>query len=591
MMNRSQHRRSNRRSQRARLLLTVLAVCFLTVAPAVDPAQAAGPVVTTDPLQALFWDYGDAAQGDRWTGSDGAYDVALPDGRRIWMWGDTYLGRVNPDHSRDTQGFLHHAFTIQNADGALGETVYKHNDGFGDRAIIPTADGQTYYWLGDGTVEGNKYRQFVYRIVGGFIAGVDIATFALPAFTYEGLTSMPGAYVPGEGTPMEFGVSIVEEDDYTYVYGCESEVVDKFLHVARVPKGHLLDGQWEYWNGTSWSTVAIGSARIRSGVADEMSVVKTRSGYRAVATFVGITNQIFMYTAPAPQGPWSAGTLLYTTPESNSETITYNAKEHPDFDGPDHIVISYNVNTQTGNTAGQYSDVDNYRPRWIRVAVPSDLAATAATAPDSYTVGQERVLDVPAPGVLANDTRGTAATASLTAAPAHGTATLRPDGSFSYVPVDGFVGTDSIGYALHDGSRTVTGVATVTVTPVETSAVECDAASVARQGPWKRVADPAAQGGLRCQVEAAAGGSTRPSLSLTFSGDRADVGYLTCPTCGTATVFVDGIRVGSFDERASTSTTRVFRIRHLSPGSHVVKVEADQRPGSSVTVDGFAVAT
>jgi hypothetical protein len=80
-----------------------------------------------------------------------------------------------------------------------------------------------------------------------------------------------------------------------------------------------------------------------------------------------------MYTAPSPQGPWSDGTLLYTTPESNSQTTTYNAKEHPDFAGTDHIVISYNVNTVTGNTSGQYSNVDNYRPRWIDVYVPSDL--------------------------------------------------------------------------------------------------------------------------------------------------------------------------------------------------------------------------
>jgi hypothetical protein len=371
-----------RPSRAARLLTVTLTLVGLLVTPTVHaaPAYAAGPVVTTHPLQKLFWDYGDAAQGDRWTGSDGAYDVALPDGRRVWMWGDTYLGTVNPDHSRAQQGFIHHAFTLQNADGSLGETVYKHNDGFGDRAIIPTADGQTYYWLGDGTVEGTKYRQFAYRIVGGFIAGVDVATFALPSFTLEGVTSLPGAYIPGEGTPTEYGVSIVEEDDYTYVYGCETEVVDKFLHVARVPKGHLLDGQWEYWNGTTWSTTAIGSARIRSNVADEMSVVKTRSGYRAVATFFGITAQIFMYTAPSPQGPWSAGTLLYTTPESNAQTITYNAKEHPDFDTADSIVISYNVNTQTGNTAGQYSNVDNYRPRWISVAVPSDLPLSTTTA-------------------------------------------------------------------------------------------------------------------------------------------------------------------------------------------------------------------
>ena len=38
--------------------------------------------------------------GDGWTGADGTYSVALPDGRTVWMFGDTFLGRVNPDRSR-----------------------------------------------------------------------------------------------------------------------------------------------------------------------------------------------------------------------------------------------------------------------------------------------------------------------------------------------------------------------------------------------------------------------------------------------------------------------------------------------------------
>jgi hypothetical protein len=58
-------------------------------------------------------------------------------------------------------------------------------------------------------------------------------------------------------------------------------------------------------------------------------------------------------------------------------------------------------------------------------------------------------------GVLANDTdpnAGTTLTATLVSNPAHGTVVLNPDGSFSYAPAPGFMGTDSFTYQANDGS-------------------------------------------------------------------------------------------------------------------------------------------
>ena len=552
-------------------------------------------MVTTSPLQKLFFDYGDTASGDRWTGSDGAYSAKLPDGRIVWMWGDTFLGTVNADHSRNPQGFIHHAFTMMNADGTLGETIYKKNDGFGDRALIHTTDGQTYYWLGDGTVEGDKYRQFAYRIVGGVIVGVDVATFSLPAFTLDGVTAMPGAWIPGQGYPRQYGVSIVEEDDYTYIYGCETGgVLSKELHVARVPRGQLLSGTWEYWTGSGWSTLPLLSARIRSGVADEMSVVKTKTGYRAVASLVGIGSQIYMYTAPRPEGPWSAGTLLYTTPESNAKTITYNAKEHEHFAGTDHIVISYNVNVHTGDTTGLYEDVDNYRPRWIRVAIPSDLdvAPEPAATDDTYTVLQDSTLSVAAPGVLGNDTAGSGRTAALAAGPDHGSAVVQPDGSFSYSPADGFVGTDSFTYTLRDGAVARSGRVTVTVAPEALRDVECDDPSVHRTGQWRRVDDSAARGGRFCSVAAPTSPSSVRESRLTFTGDRVDVVYVTDPDAGRVTVLLDGQVVQTISEHGYVRSSTALRLRRLSAGPHTVVVRAEPGAGTGraiATLDGFAV--
>jgi Bacterial Ig domain len=69
-------------------------------------------------------------------------------------------------------------------------------------------------------------------------------------------------------------------------------------------------------------------------------------------------------------------------------------------------------------------------------------------------------------GVLANDTdpnAGTTLTATLVSNPAHGTVVFNPDGSFSYAPAPGFMGTDSFTYQANDGSF-FSNVASVTLT-------------------------------------------------------------------------------------------------------------------------------
>ena len=70
-----------------------------------------------------------------------------------------------------------------------------------------------------------------------------------------------------------------------------------------------------------------------------------------------------------------------------------------------------------------------------------------------------------APGVLANDADpdGDALTAVLATGPANGSVTLNADGSFAYIPMGGFSGTDSFTYRANDGALD-SNVATVTIT-------------------------------------------------------------------------------------------------------------------------------
>ncbi|RRS02949.1 tandem-95 repeat protein [Aquabacterium soli] len=85
---------------------------------------------------------------------------------------------------------------------------------------------------------------------------------------------------------------------------------------------------------------------------------------------------------------------------------------------------------------------------------------------DAYTVTSGQTLTVPVlAGLLANDSDvdGDALVIVGSTAASHGAGTLLPDGSFSYTPTAGFVGTDSFSYTVSDGLSTRTATVSITV--------------------------------------------------------------------------------------------------------------------------------
>jgi hypothetical protein len=79
------------------------------------------------------------------------------------------------------------------------------------------------------------------------------------------------------------------------------------------------------------------------------------------------------------------------------------------------------------------------------------LAITLLPNPDSYTVRHDHTRTVAAPGVLANDVGLLgSSTAVLYSDVSHGDLSLQSDGSFTYEPDAGYVGTDSFRYRARD---------------------------------------------------------------------------------------------------------------------------------------------
>ena len=86
----------------------------------------------------------------------------------------------------------------------------------------------------------------------------------------------------------------------------------------------------------------------------------------------------------------------------------------------------------------------------------NDINDRPEANPDLLVVDQFETVLVNSPGVLANDLDedGNALTVTLVSAPTNGLVTLQVDGSFTFIPLEGYFGIDSFTYVVSDGQLT-----------------------------------------------------------------------------------------------------------------------------------------
>ncbi len=154
------------------------------------------------------------------------------------------------------------------------------------------------------------------------------------------------------------------------------------------------------------------------------------------------------------------------------------------------------------------------------------MGATPPTAnSDSYMVVHDRVLNVAAAGVLANDSNpaGGTLTATLVSNVTRGALALNADGSFTYTPAARFVGSDTFTYTASNGTNT-SNIATVYLNTTDSApTISYGPGYIVTHDQTLRVAAP----GLRAPVTDA-------------DGDPFTLAIATPPTNGAVTLNADG---------------------------------------------------
>lgn len=312
------------------------------------------------------------------TGADGFYSVKLPDGRTVWIFGDSFLGTVNPNGSREkrTPVFIRNAMAVQDGDSL--KSLYNVIDGWESSLVIPPnavkgtefSEDSLWYWPGDGFVENNKLKVFMTGFCqadtgnwGFRWTNANIATFSLPELQLERIDHFD---YPGE-VEIHWGHAVCDDDpDFTYIYGAG----DKYPYVARAPKGNIL-GKWEFYNGDSW----VDDSKLAKPMTDfkgseQFSVIKL-SGKYVMLTQSGdfLASSLYSVTSNLPYKGWGNKKELWKLQpiEPAVDLFAYNPVAHPQFPKNDELLVSYCVNSFSLDDL--FEDASKYRPVFIRVPI------------------------------------------------------------------------------------------------------------------------------------------------------------------------------------------------------------------------------
>ncbi len=307
---------------------------YSAVAPAATrpaPVVQARDVCGSEPVDAAGWNRMFRALEGNWSGGDAALSLRLPDGRLLWLFGDSFVGEVTPEGRRE----IGTTIVRNTALVSSGTCVTAATPG---RATLPGRGG-TWLWptslvlvgsAADGTATVAVFAQRMastgtgawdFRRVGTAVATLTVRPGALPRLA--SVRDLPRSSVL-------WGAATVTQGGVTYVYGTravdEPLVFGRDLLVARSRTSDVRDpGAWTYRTADGWSVdarAAVAVVPARTGVSTNPAVVVRDGRFRIVTKPQEfLDDRVVVMSSAAPYGPWTTRTLFRSP--STATTPTY----------------------------------------------------------------------------------------------------------------------------------------------------------------------------------------------------------------------------------------------------------------------------
>ena len=339
-------------------------------------------VETVPEYNALFY------RENGWTGADIAFSVPLTDNKTLWLFGDTWIGKIRAGKHVDS-AMVNNTIAIQEGKDPVNanlEFYYPVNHGKPSPFITPLA-GKGFFWLDHGGIVTKKgLFLFMNRVI------KPLGNGSVWDFKSVGLTmacirnpedhpsqwriiqrNIPWIRFSPNGNEIIFGQPLLKADGMIYIYGLEVDVKarNRYLVLARVKDDRLEDfNDWAFYFNGKWQADFTKASRLADRFGAELSVSYQPAihKYVAVYTELGLSKNIMIRFAPAPEGPWSKPHVVYVCPEMDwsRDYFCYAAKGHPELSvREDELLITYACNAN--DFWKMASDARIYWPKFLRV--------------------------------------------------------------------------------------------------------------------------------------------------------------------------------------------------------------------------------
>jgi uncharacterized protein DUF4185 len=338
-----------------------------------------------------------------WLGADAAYSIPMPDGRDVWIFGDTLYGDKRIV-TGEVPAMVHNSLGIsrcENGKWTIDYAIKRDAKGNFDSFFKPQQDNGTYYWALDGVLRNVDHNDELWITLlcvrntphsnafalGFEICGADLAHVTDLKKNPQDWKVFYFPLVP-EGVHASPSASTVIDGDYLYIFtldesGKRPEILTRIpLSGLDDPKKNLqyLGSDDEWHPGL---TPAKAKTVMRGGPS-ELTVRYHPELKKWIALHVDPTlfsDKVLLRTAPSLTGPWTDGEVIYRIPElqKNSpgydpDTFCYAGKEHPELEKSGELVFTYVCNTMKPKKL-EHEDV--YYPKVVRMPMPVVATETA----------------------------------------------------------------------------------------------------------------------------------------------------------------------------------------------------------------------
>jgi len=356
-----------------------------------------------------------------WTGGDGVQSVDLMDGRILFLFGDTWIGRIENNRRGRNDHLVRNSIAVfRTPPGKPGSMeFYWGNKGLPTRPSAwiepvetqnrkqpkPSTTGDAlseWLWpLGDGIVvpSGASNRKLIlffermriddrqqppwnFHTAGSVLVVIEHAEAEInqwkPVIVPIPYVSQTSRHPTGNAASLSWGMALlakIEErhlPSTLYIYGIRQSLgTPNDLVLAKAPLLSPEDfGQWQFWTADGWKTTPDDLEAIDTQMTNEFSIdplPDPRSGLVLIQSDPFFRNDIWMRKADRPQGPFSPPIVVFSASSlANCKgCFAYAGKSHRFLSEPHGWMISFVVNST--NFDELFTNTDIYRPRFIRL--------------------------------------------------------------------------------------------------------------------------------------------------------------------------------------------------------------------------------